>query len=58
MEQKIVKFNGFSQFYKNRHRNKKILKEWNDRYNKPRYAYVTKEEEIKQFTIDEDKIKL
>lgn len=57
MEQKIVKFIGFSRFHKNRYRNKKILKEWNDRYNKPRYVYVTKEE-IKQFTIDEDKIKL
>lgn len=58
MQQKIVKFTGFSQFHKNRHRNKKILKEWNDRYNKPRYVYVTKEEEINQFTIEEDKIKL
>jgi len=58
MEQKIIKFNGFSLFHKNRHRNKKIHKQWNDRYNKPRYVYVTKEEEINQFTIEKDKIKL
>ena len=57
MEQKIVKFNGFSQFHKNRKRNAAIRKAWENKY-KRNYVYVDKDEKTHGFTIEEDKIKL
>ena len=57
MEQKIVKFNGFSQFHKNRKRNAAIRKAWENKY-KRNYVYVDKDEKTHSFTIEEDKIKL